>query len=368
MKKNIYVTQPALPPLAEFVPYLEEIWESHVLTNNGQFHKQLERELCEYLGVRYISLFCNATIALITALQALEITGEVITTPFSFVATANSLVWNGIKPVFADIESDTFNLDPTKIEALLTPKTTALMPVHVYGNPCNVAALQDIADRHGLKIIYDAAHAFAVKLNGESVLNYGDLSILSFHATKTYTTIEGGAIICHDEQMKRRIDNLKNFGFTGETSVIAAGINGKMNELQAAFGLVYLKHIDEYIEKRKRITEIYRERLDGVKGLRIMQDLPGVTHNYSYFPILINADEYGKNRDEVYEKLKSEGIYSRRYFYPLISQFPPYQGLETAQAGKLPVAERVAQEVLCLPIYPELEEIDINRVIKEIRG
>lgn len=366
MKKNIYVTQPALPPLAEFVPYLEEIWESHVLTNNGQFHKQLERELCEYLGVRYISLFCNATIALITALQALEITGEVITTPFSFVATANSLVWNGIKPVFADIESDTFNLDPTKIEALLTPKTTALMPVHVYGNPCNVAALQDIADRHGLKIIYDAAHAFAVKLNGESVLNYGDLSILSFHATKTYTTIEGGAIICHDEQMKRRIDNLKNFGFTGETSVIAAGINGKMNELQAAFGLVYLKHIDEYIEKRKRITEIYRERLDGVKGLRIMQDLPGVTHNYSYFPILINGDEYGRSRDEVYEKLKSEGIYSRRYFYPLISQFPPYQGLETAQPGKLPVAERVAGEVLCLPIYPNLEIEYLNKIIKII--
>lgn len=366
--KNIYVTQPSLPPLAEFIPYLEKIWDSHILTNNGQFHKQLERELCEYLGVKHVSLFCNATIALITALQALEISGEVITTPFSFVATANSLMWNGITPVFADIDEHTFNMDPSKVEALITSETAGIMPVHVYGNPCDVRELQRIADRYGLKLIYDAAHAFGVKLDGESILNHGDLSVISFHATKTFTTFEGGAIVCDDEQTKKKIDNLKNFGFTGETSVIASGINGKMNEFQAAFGLLYLKYIDAYILKRKEVTYLYRERLRGVEGLRMLHEMPGVMHNYSYFPVLIDQDAYGRSRDDVYDSLKKEGFYTRRYFYPLISQFPPYQGLESSDKGKLPVAEKIAQQVLCLPIYPDLKEDEIESVIKTLCG
>lgn len=361
-KKEIYVTKPALPRLSEFIPYLEDIWENHILTNNGPFHKQLEQELCNYLGVKYISLFCNATIALITALKALEITGEVITTPFSFVATANSIIWSGLKPVFGDIEPNAFNLDPGKIESLITPKTTAIMPVHVYGNPCDVKAIQSIAKKYKLKVIYDAAHAFGVKLDGESILNFGDLSILSFHATKTFTTIEGGAIVCHDEQMKNRIDYLRNFGITGETSVSDVGINGKLNEIQAAFGLLYLKKVDEYIEKRKQLAQIYRERLNGVIGIKVLTDLPGVVHNYTYFPILINGDIYGMSRDEVYYGLKKEGIFTRRYFYPLITQFSPFRKLKTAQPGKLPIAEKVAREILCLPIYPDLNKLVVEEI------
>jgi dTDP-4-amino-4,6-dideoxygalactose transaminase len=275
-------------------------------------------------------------------------------------------MWNGLTPVFVDIEEDTFNIDPSKIEALITPETTAIMPVHVYGNPCDVDGLQRIADTYGLKLIYDAAHAFGVRLNGESVLNHGNLSVLSFHATKTYTTFEGGAVICDDEKTKKRIDNLKNFGFTGETSVIAPGINGKMNEFQAAFGLLYLKYVDNYIKKRKEINGIYRERLKGIDGVRLLHDMLGVVHNYSYFPILIDEDKYGKSRDTVYDSLKKEGIYSRRYFYPLISQFPPYQELKSAEPGKLPIAEKVAEQVLCLPIYPELGEDEIASVIKTL--
>jgi len=362
MEKPIYVTQPALPPLEEFIPYLQKIWDSKVLTNNGQFHRQLEEELCKYLGVKYISLFCNGTIALITALQVLNISGEVITTPFSFVATANSLMWNGIKPVFADIEDGTFNIDPDKIEALITPKTTAVLPVHVYGNPCNINAIKKIADRHGLKVIYDAAHAFGVKIGNDSIFNYGDLSILSFHATKTYTTFEGGAIVCHDEQTKKKIDNLKNCGFAGETSVISAGINGKMNEIQAAFGLLYLKYVDEYIEKRKNIANVYREKLCGIKGLKVRDNLPGIVQNYSHFPVLIDQAKYGISRDALYEKFKKDNIYCRRYFYPLISQFKPYRELESAKPGKMPVAEKVAEQILCLPIYPELKAEIIENI------
>lgn len=364
---NTFVTQPFLPPLSEFVPYLEDIWESKWLTNNGQFHQQLEKALCDYLSVKYISLFSNGTLALITALQALRISGEVITTPFSFVASTHSLWWNGIKPVFCDIEPDTYNLDPDKIEALITPKTTAILPVHVYGNPCNIERIKDIADTYGLHVIYDACHAFGVEKKGESILNWGDMSVLSFHATKVFNTFEGGAIVCHDEKTKNRIDYLKNFGFANETTVIAPGINAKMNEVQAAFGLLQLKYIDEAIDKRRQIANIYNESLSSVKGIKIMNDMSGIKHNHSYYPILINEREYGKTRDEVYNLLKENGILSRRYFYPLISQFPTYKSLESANVSNLPVANKIAEQVLCLPIYPDLDLNELDRIVEIIR-
>jgi dTDP-4-amino-4,6-dideoxygalactose transaminase len=352
--KSIFVTQPALPPLNEFVEYLEQIWSNKIITNNGPFHQEFEERLAEYLGVKYLSLFSNGTLALVTALQALRITGEVITTPYSFVATTHSLWWNNIKPVFVDIEPATFNIDPEKVEAAITPQTTAILPVHVYGNPCNIERLQEIADTYGLKLIYDAAHAFGVKLNGTSVLNFGDLSILSFHATKVFNTIEGGAIICHDEKTKKRIDYLKNFGFAGETTVIEPGINAKMNELQAAYGLLQLKHVDSYIAKRREIANAYREQLSDIQGISFLSNMDGVEHTYPYFPILVDATIYGDTRDELYERLKTKNIYGRRYFYPLISQFPTYRGLPSAAAHNLPVATRVADQVICLPIYPDL--------------
>jgi len=362
-KNKIYVTQPSMPPLEEFIGSLKEIWESKWLTNNGPFHQQFEKELAKYLCVKYISVFSNGTLALITALQALRITGEVITTPFSFVATTHSLWWNNIKPVFADIEPEHFNLDPTMIEAAITPQTTAIMPVHVYGNPCNVDAIQKIADTYGLKVIYDGAHAFGVKINGNSVLNYGDLAVLSFHATKVFNTIEGGAIICHDEKTKQRIDFLKNFGFADEITVVGPGINAKMNELQSAYGLLQLKYVDEYIAKRKSIAQYYRQQLSGIPGLSFHEDIEGIHHVYPYFPIFIDAVKYGQNRDDIYEKLKSYDIYGRRYFYPLISQFPTYRGLPSAKSENLPVATRVAEQVICLPIYPELELNVIERIV-----
>lgn len=364
--KPIYVTQPALPPLEEFIPYLEKIWDSKILTNNGPFHQQLEKELTEYLGVKYISLFSNGTLALMTALQALNITGEVITTPFSFVATTHSLWWNNIKPVFADIVPDYFNLDPEKVEAAITPQTTAIMPVHVYGNPCNIERFQQIADTYGLKLIYDAAHAFGVKINGNSILNYGDLSILSFHATKVFNTIEGGAIISPDEKTKKRIDYLKNFGFADETVVIAPGINAKMNELQSAYGLLQLKYIDDNIGERRKIAAIYREQLKSVNGISFIEDIKGVDHSYSYFPILVSKDKYGITRDELYEELKKHNIFGRRYFYPLISQFPTYRGLPSSKPDNLPVANRVAEQVICLPIYPDLSIDNVYRIIEII--
>ena len=360
MEKNpIYVTQPYLPPLEEFDEYLKKIWESKWLTNNGQFHQELEKKLCEFLGVKYISLFSNGTLALITALQALRITGEVITTPFSFVATTHSLWWNGIKPVFCDIDPGSFNLDPDKIEAAITPQTTAILPVHVYGNPCRVEQIQKIADTYGLKVIYDACHTFGEMVNQNSILNYGDLSVLSFHATKVFTTFEGGAIVCHDEKMKRRIDYLKNFGFADEVTVVAPGINAKMNELQAAFGLLQLKYIDKAIQKRKRIALLYREKLKGLKGITLLHEKPEVNYNYSYFPVLIDSEEYNLTRDEVYSLFKEHNIFSRRYFYPLISSFPTYKGLPSAEPSNLPVAEKIANQILCLPIYPDLAEEDV---------
>jgi len=364
----VYVTRPALPPLDEFSEYLKKIWDTRILTNNGPFHQQFEKELADYLGVKYISVFANGTLALVTALQALRITGEVVTTPFSFVATTHSLWWNNIKPVFVDIEPDYFNLDPEKIEAAITPQTTAILPVHVYGNPCRVDEIQRIADTYGLKVIYDAAHAFGVKINGNSILNYGDLSVLSFHATKTFNTIEGGAIVCHDEKTKKRIDFLKNFGFAGEITVIAPGINAKMNELQAAFGLIQLKHIDEYIFRRKKIAELYRKELSGVKGIRVLYDIEGVDHSYTYFPILVDEKFYSESRDTLYERLKKNNIYGRRYFYPLISQFPSYRGLSSARPDNLPFATSVAEQVICLPIYPDLGKSNCQRIISIIKN
>lgn len=366
--KPVYVTQPFLPPLEEFNEYLKQIWNSKRLTNNGEFHQELERALYEYLGVKYISLFSNGTLALVTALQALHITGEVITTPYSFVATSHALWWNNIKPVFIDIDPKTFNLDPGKIEAALTPRTTAILPVHVYGNPCNVLTIKEIADSYGLKVIYDACHTFGVAIGGIPVLNFGDLSVMSFHATKVYNTFEGGAIICHDEATKKRIDNLKNFGFVNETTVVTPGINAKMNEVQAAMGLLQLKYIDGIIEKRKKISQDYRNQLKNITGLSYIEDFPDVRHCYSYFPVFINAEKFGKTRDQVYDMLKRNNIYGRRYFYPLISQFPTYRGLESAQSGKMPVAERVTEEVICLPLYPDLRDEDFNRIINTIKA
>ena len=366
-EKRIHVTQPVLPPLEEFIPYLEDIWESKWITNQGKYHQQFEKELAEFLGVKYVSLFVNGTLALITALQELRITGEVITTPYSFVATTHALWWNGIKPVFVDIEQEHCNLNPEKIEAAITPRTTAIVPVHVYGNPCNVEKIQEIADTYGLKVIYDAAHAFGVEKNENSILNYGDLSILSFHATKTFNTIEGGAIICHNEKTKKRFDYLKNFGFAGETTVVAPGINAKMNELQAAYGLLQLKTFNEQIKKRKIIADTYREILKDVDGINFLEDMQNVKHNYAYFPIFVDEKKYSMSRDELYEKLKEHNIYGRRYFYPLISNFSTYKGLDSARPENLPVAEKIADGVICLPIYPDLGKKIVNYIYKIIK-
>ena len=363
----IYVTQPYLPPLAEFLPYLEEIWRSRSLTNGGPFHQLLEKELCEHLGVKHLALFTNGTLALVTALQALRITGEVITTPYSFVATSHSLLWNGIKPVFVDICPDTLNLDPAKIEAAITPQTTAIMPVHCYGTPCDVTAIQKIADNYNLKVIYDGAHAFGVDTAEGSVLNHGDLSVLSFHATKVFNTFEGGAIVCHDAKSKQRIDQLKNFGFVDETTVVAPGINGKMSEFNAALGLLQLKHVNVAVSRRSSIDAAYRTGLADIRGIRCLASTPNYARNYSYFPILVGAD-YPTSRDALYDKLKNNNIYARRYFYPLISQFPMYRGLASAAPANLPVATRAANEVLCLPIYPDLDEKDQTRIVDIIRG
>ncbi len=360
--KPIYVTQPALPPLEEFTEYLRQIWDNKIITNNGPFHKQLEKELCDYLGVEHISLFANGTLALVTALQALRISGEVITSPYSFVATSHSLWWNNITPVFVDVEPGFCNLDPEKIESAITPQTTAIMPIHVYGNPCNVEEIQRIAETYNLRVIYDAAHVFGVRLNGTSILNFGDMSILSFHATKVYNTFEGGAIVCNDAQTKRHIDDLKNFGFRGETTVVAPGINAKMNEVQAAMGLLQLKYIDDNLERRRIITETYRGVLKDIPGVRFLDDVQGVRHCYPYFPIFIDEQTYGLSRDDLYAALKSNNIHGRRYFYPLISDFPAYRGLPSAGQDNLPVATKLSEQVVCLPIYPDLQ---LDRV-KEI--
>ena len=365
--KNIPVTQPFLPELSEFIPYLDQIWDNKWLTNNGPFHQQLEKELCEYLGVEHISLFNNATIALITALQALRISGEVITTPYSFIATSHSILWNGLKPVFVDIDPKTFNIDPKKIEAAITPNTTAIMPVHCYSSPCDVEAIQEIADNYGLRVIYDAAHAFGVNYKGQSILRFGDMSILSFHATKVFNTFEGGAIICQDAKTKQRIDRLKNFGIADELTVTAPGINGKMSEINAAFGLVQLKHINSAIEQRKKIDLAYREALTSIKGITVPAPSEYSNSNYSYFPVLIEP-EFRVSRDELYLELKRNDILSRRYFYPLISNMPMYRGIESAAVENLPLSNAISDKVLCLPIFNELSKEDFSRIINVIRG
>ena len=393
--KNITVTSPLLPNLDEFHELLKQIWDSKWITNNGSFHRQLESALAEYLKVPYVSLFTNGTLPLLTALQALRITGEVITTPYSFVATTHSIWWNGCKPVFVDVDPKTGNMDPDKIEAAITPKTTAIMPVHCYGKPCDVRRIKEIADKYGLKVIYDAAHAFAleipkneadykfafdeannvfnpsqaamkVEVETESVLNWGDMSTLSFHATKVYNTIEGGAMIMHDADTKKRIDYLKNFGFAGETTVVGPGINSKVDEMRAAYGLLNLKQVDAAIEARNKTADVYREALRGVDGLTFYEDMPGVKHNYSYFPMFIDAETYGMTRDELYFKMKETNVLGRRYFYPLISEFSTYRGLESARRENLPNAHKMADTVICLPMHHELSEGDIERILKLI--
>lgn len=364
--KQITVTSPLLPNLDEFHELLKQIWDSKWITNNGSFHKQLEAALAEYLKVPYVSLFTNGTLPLLTALQALRITGEVITTPYSFVATTHSIWWNGCKPVFVDVDPKTGNMDPDKIEAAITPKTTAIMPVHCYGKPCDVRRIKEIADTYGLKVIYDAAHAFGVEVDGESILKWGDMSTLSFHATKVYNTIEGGAMIMHDAETKKRIDYLKNFGFAGETTVVGPGINSKVDEMRAAYGLLNLKQVDAAIEARKKTADTYREALRGVDGLTFYEDMPGVKHNYSYFPMFIDAEKYGMTRDELYFKMKEANVLGRRYFYPLISEFSTYRGLESARKENLPNAHKMADTVICLPMHHELSEGDMERILNLI--
>jgi len=366
-KSQITVTSPLLPPLEEFASYLQQIWDSKWITNNGQFHQQLEQALAEYLGVEYLSLFTNGTLPLITAFQALGIhEGEVITTPYSFVATSHSIWWNGLKPVFVDIEEETCGIDPAKIEAAITPNTVAIMPVHCYGKPCKTAEIDAIAKKHNLKVIYDAAHAFGVIQNGQSVLKAGDLSTLSFHATKVYNTIEGGALICHSAEMKYHVDNLKNFGFRGETTVVAPGINSKMDEMRAAYGLLNLRQVDAAIEARKQVAEAYRSALRGVNGIRFFDDMLGVRHNYSYFPVFVDEEQYGISRDALYEKMKANNVLGRRYFYPLITDFDPYKDIPSANPANLPVANKIANQVICLPMHHELSEEDVMRVVESI--
>ena len=362
-KDIITVTSPLLPNLDEFTDSLKEIWESKWITNNGQFHQKLEAALAEYLKVPYVSLFTNGTLPSLTALQALRITGEVITTPYSFVATTHALWWNGIKPVFVDIDPSTGNIDPQKIEAAITPRTTAILPVHVYGKPCDTEAIQAIADKYGLKVIYDAAHAFGVEVNGESLLNAGDMSTLSFHATKVFNTIEGGAMVMHDEKTKQRIDYLKNFGFANEIEVVGPGINSKMDEIRSAYGLLNLKQVDAAIAARQKVAVAYREALRNVDGISFWDDMPGVRHNYSYFPIFVDAEKYGMTRDELYMKMKDQGVWGRRYFYPLISEFSTYRGLESSRPENLPNAHMMADTVICLPMHHALREEEINRII-----
>jgi dTDP-4-amino-4,6-dideoxygalactose transaminase len=365
---SITVTKPSLPPLAEFIPYLEDIWERKILTNGGFYHQELEKELCKYLKVPYLSLFTNGTFPLTLALQSLRITGEVITTPYSFAATAHAVEWNKLTPVFADVDYETGNISPERIEQAITPKTCAILAVHCYGNPCKIDEMAEIADRYGLKLIYDAAHCFGVEIGGKSILEHGDLATLSFHATKTFNTFEGGALICRDAAAKARIDYLKNFGFASETKVIMSGTNGKMDEIRSAFGLLQLKYIDGEIAKRKKIAEIYREKLKGVSGIRCFEDIENVRHNYIYFPIFVNENKYGKSRNGLYEKLKGNDILARRYFYPLISEFLPYKNLPSSNPENLPNATRLSREVICLPMYADLKVEDVERVVDIIKN
>ncbi|MDA0381223.1 DegT/DnrJ/EryC1/StrS family aminotransferase [Vibrio owensii] len=360
---KITVTSPLIPPLDELTPYLEDIWSRKWLTNNGHYHQELEKALCEYLDVPFVSLFSNGTLALVTALQALDLKGEVITTPYSFVATSHAIMLNNLTPTFVDIDPNTFNIDPAQIEAAIKENTCAILPVHVYGNPCDHQAIQAIADKYDLKVIYDAAHAFGVKKDDCSILNWGDLSILSFHATKAYSTVEGGAIICHTPEMKEKLDKLKSFGFDSETELSMLGSNAKMNEIQAVFGLASLGLFESAIEKRKQVAEMFREALANITGIRLLNDLDGVYHNYSYFPIIIDEKMYGLNRDALYEKLRKSDIIARRYFYPLITDFEFYKNNNKTVQYSCDVAKGISDNVICLPIHHELSLHDVNRII-----
>ncbi|MBJ7263296.1 MAG: DegT/DnrJ/EryC1/StrS family aminotransferase [Burkholderiaceae bacterium] len=363
----VFVTQPTLPPLAEFLPYLMQIWENKQLTNGGPYHQQLEAALCEYLGVKHISLFSNGTLGLITALQALRVTGEVITTPYSFVATAHSLLWNSLTPVFVDIDPVSLNIDPRQIEAAITPRTTAIMPVHCYSIPCDVDAIARIGNIYNLKVIYDAAHTFGARYQDRSLLDHGDMSVVSFHATKVFNTFEGGAIISHDLKTKQRVDFLKNFGFADEVTVVAPGINGKMSEINAAFGMLQLKGIDAALAERERVAQRYRAGLAGIDGIRYMDIPADLKPNNAYFPIFVDASRYGHSRNALYDYLKAHGINGRRYFYPLISDFSMYRGLLSAAPERLPIARAVAEQVICLPMYPQLANDVIDRTVELIR-
>lgn len=362
----ITVTSPLLPDLDDFTEFLHQIWEKKWITNNGSFHQELESALAEYLKVPYISLFTNGTLPLLTALQALRITGEVITTPYSFVATTHSIWWNDCRPVFVDIDPKTGNMDPNKIEAAITPRTTAIMPVHVYGQPCDTKAIKEVAQKYNLKVIYDAAHAFGVEVNGNSILNEGDLSTLSFHATKVYNTVEGGAMVMHDVETKKQIDYLKNFGFADEVTVVGPGINSKVDEIRAAYGLLNLQQVDKAIAARQKVAFAYREALRSVEGITFFDDMSGVRHNYSYFPIFVDSDKYGLTRDELYFKMREHGVWGRRYFYPLISTFSTYRGLPSASPENLPNAWKMAESVICLPMHHAMSDNDIERVVDTI--
>ncbi len=365
-KKNIYVTSPLMPDLEDFHEVLKDIWDREWLTNNGYYHRKFEKKITKYLGVDYLSVFTNGTLPLITAIQALKLSGEVITTPFSFVATTHALWWNGITPVFVDIDPVTCNIDPDRIEAAITPRTTAIMPVHVYGMPCDTKRIQAIADKYGLKVIYDAAHAFGVTVDGRSILLEGDMSTLSFHATKVFNTIEGGALVVGSESTKKRIDYLKNFGFADEVTVVAPGINSKMDEVRAAYGLLNLKLVAKAIARRKEIARQYREVLGTIPGIRYLGDMPGVAHNYSYFPIFIDEEVLGISRDDLYFRMREEGVFGRRYFYPLISDFIDYKGLPSSDPVNLPVAHKIADSVICLPIYADLDDKKLKRVLNTL--
>ena len=368
MKEKIFVTKPFLPTIEEYIPYLKDIWESGQLTNNGPYHRKLEAELCSYLGVKHISVFGNGTIALMVAIKALNLTGEIITTPYSFVASSHAIAWNNIKPVFVDVDSDDCNINYQEVKRAITDKTSAILPVHVYGNPCNDKEISKIARSRNLKVIYDAAHAFNVKQNSKSILNWGDLSVLSFHSTKVFNTFEGGAIVCHSASMKRRIDDLKNFGFQSEIAVQGIGINGKMNELQAAMGLLQLSHFDIAKNKRKYLAELYRQKLSGITGLRVLNEAEGVDYNYGYFPVFIAEQNFGKSRDQVYYHLQENNIYGRRYFFPLINEYSEYALGAKSAVESCPSAYKISREVICLPLYTELEERDVVRIVDTLQS
>jgi len=361
--KPIYITRPLLPNREAVYRKIDEIFDSQWLTNNGPQHKQLEKVLVDYLQVSQLSLVNNGTSALQLACQALRLSGEVITTPFTFAATPHVLYWNNIKPVFCDIKENTWNIDPDKIESLITPSTSAILPVHVFGNPCNTKMIKKIAERYGLKVIYDASHCFGVRINGQGIGNFGDISTFSFHATKIFNTIEGGALSCNDPTIKMRVDLAKNFGFQGENSVIVPGINAKMNEFQAAVGLLVLNIIETEVEKRKKLTRLYQDRLNEIKGITFLDKIDKkVDYNYYNFVIRVNKDNYGKGRDELYDELKKYNVFARKYFYPLCSQFQCYKNYPSSSSKNLPIAEKISEDVLSLPLYGSLTDGYVNKI------